>query len=105
MYRTLQFPGGVLTLLGVVVLSFLVPGLTARAIGLNAAHAQLVAWILSQHGLAWLVLLLLYGLSGFALLLGAIMAVYTACLALIRALAEVKDWAARNQPQPGDAAR
>ena len=54
MYRTLQFPGGALTLLGVVVLSFLVPGLTARAVGLNAAHAQLVIWILSQHGLAWL---------------------------------------------------
>src|SRR5712691_8835354 len=92
MYRTLQFPGGALTLLGVVVLSFLVPGLTARAIGLSAFHAQLLAWILSQHGLPWLVLLLLYGMSGFALLLGAIMAAYTACLSLIRALAEVKDW-------------
>jgi hypothetical protein len=93
MYRTLQFPGGVLTLLGIVVLSFLVPGLTARAVGLNASHAQLVIWILSQNGLAWLLLLLLYGLSGFALLLGAIMAIYTACLSLIRALAELKDWA------------
>ena len=51
MYRTPQFPGGVLTLLGVIVLSFLVPGLTARAVGLNASHAQLVVWILSQHGL------------------------------------------------------
>jgi hypothetical protein len=93
MYRTLQFPGGALTLLGVVVLSFLVPGLTASAIGLSAFHAQLLAWILSQHGLPWLVLLLLYGMSGFALLLGALMAAYTACLSLIRALAEVKDWA------------
>src|SRR3954451_19175749 len=93
MYRIPQFPGGVLTLLGIVVLSFLVPGLTARAVGLNASHAQLVIWILSQHGLAWLLLLLLYGLSGFALLLGAIMAIYTACLSLIRALAELKDWA------------
>ena len=60
----------------------------------------------SQHGLAWLVLLLLYGLSGFALLLGAIMAVYTACLALMRGFGRGEGLGrAEDQPQPGDAAR
>ena len=53
-----------LGLLGILALSFLIPSWTASTLGLAAPHALLIGWILRQQGLAWLLLLLLYGVSG-----------------------------------------
>ena len=85
MYRYSQtLPGGPITLVGIIVLSFLVPGWVANALGFGAANAQLVDWILSHRVISCIALLLLYGLGGFALLVGAGMAVYAAYFVLTR---------------------
>jgi hypothetical protein len=97
MYRYSQtLPGGPITLLGILVLSFLTPGWTAGALGLSAANAQLVDWILSHRVISCIPLLLVYGLSGFALLVVASMAIYVSYFVLIRALIAVRNWAART---------
>src|SRR4051794_40443010 len=95
MYRTPIIPGGLLTLLGVIVLSFLMPALLAGLLGMSGPHARLLGWILNHQGLGWLILVLLYEAVGFAILVGVLMAVYTAGLALLRGLAEVKDSASQ----------
>jgi len=96
MYRDTQaVPGGGFTLLGVTGLSFLTPGWAANALGCAAAHAQLADWIFRQHGILLIVLLLLYGLGGFIILVGAAVAVVTAVVALMRALSMVKAWGVR----------
>ena len=46
MYRTQTIPGGALTLLGILALSFLIPSWTAGTLGLAAPHAHLIGWIL-----------------------------------------------------------
>jgi len=94
MYRQTQLiPGGSLTLLGVLALSFVTPAGAASALGLTAAHARLIGWIVSHQGLPCLILWLLYGMSGFFMLLAAGIAVYGMGVALMRGLIEVKAWA------------
>ena len=96
MYRYSQtLPGGPITLVGIIVLSFLVPGWVANALGFGAANAQLVDWILSHRVISCIALLLVYGLGGFVLLVGAGMAVFVAYVVLIRALIAVRNWAVR----------
>jgi hypothetical protein len=94
MYRQTQLiPGGSLTLLGVLALSFVAPAFAAGALGLNSAHGRLIGWIVSHQGLPCLILWLLYGMSGFCMLLATAVAVYGTGVALMRGLAEVKGWA------------
>lgn len=96
MYRYSQtLPGGPVTLLGIIVLSFLVPGWAANALGFSVVNGQLVDWILSHRGITWVPLLLLYGLGGFAMLVGAGIAVYVGYFVLIRALVAVRNSAVR----------
>jgi hypothetical protein len=97
MYRYTQtLPGGAITLVGVLALSFLIPGWTASALGWDAAHAQLISWIFRQQGFFCVILLLLYSLSGFGLLVSAGMAIYVASLVLMRTLIAVRGWAVRT---------
>ena len=97
MYRYSQtLPGGPITLVGIIALSFLIPGWTAGALGWATANAQLVGWIFSHQGILCLALVLLYGLGGFALLVGASMAIYVGYFVLIRALVTVRNWAVRT---------
>jgi hypothetical protein len=96
MYRDTQtLPGGGFTLLGIIVLSFLTPGWAANALGCLAAHAHLLDLIFRQQGILFIVLLLLYGLGGFTILVAAAVGVFTAGIALMRALATVKAWGVR----------
>jgi hypothetical protein len=84
MYRYSQtLPGGPITLVGIIVFAFLIPGWAATALGFGAANAQLVDWILAHRVIACIPLLLLYGLCGFALLVGAGMTVYVAYVVLV----------------------
>jgi hypothetical protein len=97
MYRHSQtLPGGPITLVGILALSFLIPGWVANALGWATANAQLVGWILSHRVISCIPLLLVYGLCGFALLVGAGMAVYAAYLVLTRSLVAVRNWAVRT---------
>jgi len=64
------------------------PAFAASALGLTAAHGLLIGWIVSHQGLPCLILWLLYGLSGFSMLLAAAVAVYGTGVALMRGLAE-----------------
>src|SRR5205085_10635623 len=96
MYRYNQtLPGGPITLVGILALSFLVPGWVANALGFSAANAQLVDWIFRHQGISCIGLLLLYGIGGFAMLVGAGMAVYVAYFVLIRAVVAVRNGAVR----------
>ena len=97
MYRQSQtLPGGPITLVGIITLSFLIPGWTANVLGFSASNAQLVDWILSHRVISCIPLLLVYGTGGFALLVGAGMAVYAAYLVLTRSLVAVRNWAMRT---------
>lgn len=96
MYRYSQtLPGGPITLVGILAVSFLVPGWAADALGFRAANVQLVEWIFRQQSIAFIALFLLYGLGGFALLAGSAMALYVGYFALLRAVVAVKNGAAR----------
>ncbi len=100
MYRYNQtLPGGWITLLGVLALSFLTPGWAAGALGLGIPHAHLLDWMLRQDGLAWLSVFLLYGLFGFGLLLGIAIALF----ALARLLMLGLDGAKARAAQAGGA--
>jgi hypothetical protein len=97
MYRYSQtLPGGPITLVGIIALSFLTPGWAANALGLSAVNVQLIDWILSHRIISCIPLLLLYALGGFALLVGAGMAIYVGYFVLIRALVAVRNWAVRT---------
>ena len=79
MYRYSQtLPGGPVTLVGITVLSFLVPGWAANVLGFSAANAQVVSWIFMHQGIFFIALLLLYGLGGFFMMVGAGIAVCVA---------------------------
>jgi len=96
MYRYSQtLPGGPVTLVGVVALSFLIPGWAARALGFGAANAQLADWIFRHQSISFILLFLVYGLIGFAILVGAIMAIVIGYVVLIRALVAVRNCAVR----------
>jgi len=95
MYRETQIPGGGLTLLALLALSFLMPGWIAALLGLGSAHAALVAWITGHEGLPCIGLWLCYGAIGFAMLIVAAIGAFTACIALMRGLAIVKAWGVR----------
>ena len=96
MYRYSQtLPGGPVTLVGILVLSLLIPGWAAGALGLSAANAELVDWIFRHQGIPCIVLLLLYDLLGILILVGAGIAVYVAYFVLIRALVAVRNAAVR----------
>src|SRR4051812_11583070 len=96
MYRHNQtLPGGPVTLVGILALSLLIPGLFANALGFSAANAQLVGWIFQHQGIACLVLFLLYGVLGFAMLVGASMAIYVGYFVLTRAVVAVRNGAVR----------
>jgi hypothetical protein len=97
MYRYSQtLPGGPVTLIGILVLSLLIPGWVANALGFSVVNAQLVDWIFRHQGIPCIALLLLYGLLGFALLVGAGMAIYVGYFLLIRALVAVRNGAVRT---------
>ena len=96
MYRHQTLPGGPITLVGIIVLSFVIPGWAAGALGFSAANAQLVDWILSHRVIACIPLLLLYGIGGFALLAGAGMTVFISYRVLIRVVIALKNWAVRT---------
>jgi hypothetical protein len=96
MYRYNQtLPGGGITLVGIIALSFLIPGWAANALGFSATNAQLVDWIFKHQGISCIALLLVYGLIGFAMLVGVGVAVYVGYFVLIRALVAVKNSAVR----------
>jgi hypothetical protein len=94
MYRYSQtLPGGPITLVGILALSLLIPGWVANALGFGAVNAQLVDWIFRHQGISCIALLLVYGVLGFAMLVGAGMTVYAAYLVLTRILVAVRNWA------------
>jgi hypothetical protein len=96
MYRYNQtLPGGPITLVGIIALSFLIPGWAANALGFSAANAQLADWIFRHQGVSFIALLLLYGLGGFFMMVGAGVAVYVGYFVLIRALVAVRNSAVR----------
>jgi hypothetical protein len=96
MYRYSQtLPGGPVTLVGIVAVSFLIPGWVARALGFGAANAQLADWIFRHQGISLIALLLLYGLVGFAMLVAAIMAIVIGYVVLIRFVVAVRNGAVR----------
>jgi hypothetical protein len=84
------------TALTILVLSFLMPGWAASALGLAGPHAHLVNWMTAQEGLSCLVLWLIYGLAGFGVLLAIAVAICAAGLALMRGLGKARAWALRN---------
>jgi hypothetical protein len=83
------------TALVILVLSFLIPGWTARALGLAGPLARLLDWMTAQQGLFCLVLWLAYGLIGFLILLAIAAAIGGTGLALLWGLRKVKAWALR----------
>jgi hypothetical protein len=96
MYRYTQIlPGGAITLIGVLGLSFLMPGWIAGLLGLGSAHAALFAWITAHEGIPCIGLWLCYGAIGFCMLVAAAIGAYAACIALMRGLATVKVWGVR----------
>src|SRR5215469_14844331 len=97
MYRYSQaLPGGPITLVGILALSFLVPGWVADALGFRAANVQLVEWIFRHQGIPFVGLLLFYAIGGFGILVGSGMAVYVGYFVLIRAVVAVKNAAVRT---------
>jgi len=92
MYRDMQFPGGGLALLGVLALSFLIPGWVASLLGLSQMHATLVVWMTRHEGIFWIALWLIYGAVGFSILVAAAIGAYAACITLMRGLAMVRAW-------------
>jgi hypothetical protein len=97
MYRYSQtLPGGPITLAGILVLSLLIPGWAAGALGFSAANAQLLDWIFRHQGIPCIVLLLLYDVLGFLILVGAGIAVCVGYRVLILAVAAVRNWAVRS---------
>ena len=97
MYRYNQtLPGGPITLVGIIALSFLIPGWVANALGFSAANAQLVDWIFRRQGISFIALLLLYDVLGFLILVGAGIAVCVAYCVLSRTLVAVGNWAVRT---------
>jgi hypothetical protein len=96
MFRYSQtLPGGPITLIGILVVSLLIPGWAAGVLGFSAANAQLVDWIFRHQGIFCIGLLLLYDVLGFLILVGAGMALYVGYFVLVRALVAVRNWAAR----------
>jgi hypothetical protein len=95
MYSEKQFPGGVLALLGILALSFLMPGCVAALLGLGQAHSALFAWITRQEGIFCIVLWLVYGAIGFGLLVAGAIGAYAGGIALMRGLANLKPWGVR----------
>ena len=83
------------TALVILVLSFLVPGWVARALGLSGPLAHLLDWMTAQEGLFCLALWLGYGLVGFCILLAIAVAVGGTGLALLWGLRKIKTWALR----------
>jgi hypothetical protein len=83
------------TALVILVLSFLIPGWTGRALGLAGPLARLLDWMTAQEGLLCLVLWLAYGLIGFLILLAIAAAIGGTGLALLWGLRKVKAWALR----------
>jgi hypothetical protein len=97
MYRFSQtLPGGPVTLVGVVALSFLIPGWVAGALGFSALNASVVSWIFAHQGVFFVALLLLYGLGGFVMLVGSGIAAYVGYFMLVRTLVAVRNWAMRT---------
>jgi hypothetical protein len=96
MYRETQIPGGGLTLLGVMALSFLMPVWVAGLLGLSEAHAALVGWMTLQEGIFWIALWLIYGAVGFFMLVGAAIGAVTAAIALMRGLTAATAWVLRS---------
>jgi hypothetical protein len=82
--------------LAILVLSFLIPGWAASALGLAGAHAHLLDWIRMQEGPAFLALWLVYGLAGLCMLLVGVMAVVGTGSLLARALLDFLVWALRT---------
>jgi hypothetical protein len=96
MYRYSQtLPGGPVTLIGIMALCLLIPGWAAGALGFSAINAQLVDWIFQHQGISCIGLLLLYGLLGFALLVGAGISIYAGYFVLLRAVVAVRNAAVR----------
>jgi hypothetical protein len=97
MYRYSQtLPGGPVTLVGIAALSLLVPGWAAGALGIGALNAQLVDWIFRHQGIACIGLLLLYGVLGFLILVGAGMAIYVGYIVLTRVAVAARNWTMRT---------
>jgi Bacterial Na+/H+ antiporter B (NhaB) len=97
MYRYSQtLPGGPVTLVGILALSLLIPGWAANVLGFSAANAQVVSWIFMHQGIFFIALLLLYGLGGFFMMVGAGIAVCVAYCVLSRILVAVRNWAVRT---------
>jgi hypothetical protein len=97
MYRYSQtLPGGPVTLVGVLALSFLIPGWAAGALGWGAANAQLVDWIFRHQGMFFIALLLLYDLLGLCILVCSAISFYAGYFVLVRALVAVRNWAVRT---------
>jgi len=83
------------TALVILVLSFLIPGWVARALGLTGPFAHLLDWMTAQEGLFCLALWLAYGLVGFCFLLAVAVAVGGTGLALLWGLRKIKAWVLR----------
>jgi hypothetical protein len=97
MYRYSQtLPGGPVTLVGILVLSLLIPGWAAGALGFSAINAQLVDWIFRHQGISCIGLLLLYGVLGFLILVGTGMAIYVGYIVLTRVAVAARNWAMRT---------
>ena len=83
------------TALVILVLSFLIPGWVARALGLTGPLAHLLDWMTAQEGLFCLALWLAYGLVGFCILLAIAVAIGGTGLALLWGLRKIKAWVLR----------
>ena len=84
------------TALVILVLSFLIPGWAARALGLAGPLAHLLDWMTAQEGLFCVSLWLIYGLAGFCVLLALAVAVGGAGLAVLWGLRKAKAWVLRT---------
>jgi hypothetical protein len=82
--------------LATLVLSFLIPGWVAGALGLSGPHAHLLAWLATQGDWVRAGLWLVYGLAGFGMLLAGVMAVVAAGFLLTQGLLNVMAWAVRT---------
>src|SRR5216683_3214009 len=81
--------------LATLVLSFLIPGWVAGALGLAGPHAHLLAWLATQGDWVRVGLWLIYGLAGFGMLLAGVIAVVVAGFLLTQGLLNVIAWAVR----------
>jgi hypothetical protein len=96
MYRYNQtLPGGAITLVGVLGLSYLMPGWVAGLLGLGATHSSLFVWLARQEGIALILFWLVYGAVGFGMLVAAAIGAFAAAVAMMRGLAVVKAWGVR----------